>query len=68
LIWLRLFETTAGDETSSTGRVVTGHHEVSCSQHLRPIGLPLRGCPETKSLKNKILRHISGKTKNGIIG
>src|ERR687896_1179402 len=38
---LRLFETTAGDETSSTGRVGTGHNEVSCSQHLRPIGLPL---------------------------
>src|SRR5215217_220199 len=38
---MRLFETTAGDETSSTGRIVTGNHEVSCSQHSRPIGLPL---------------------------
>jgi transposase len=27
-----VFETTAGDETSSTGRVVTGNHEGSCSK------------------------------------
>jgi hypothetical protein len=38
---LRLFEATAGDDTSSTGRVGTGNHEVSCSQHSSPIGLPL---------------------------
>jgi hypothetical protein len=30
--------------------------------------LPLRGCPETKALKNKILCHVLGKTKNGITG
>jgi hypothetical protein len=28
----------------------------------------LRGCPETKSLKNNILCHVLGKTKNGITG
>jgi hypothetical protein len=28
----------------------------------------LRGCPETKALKNSILCHVLGKTKNGITG
>jgi hypothetical protein len=28
----------------------------------------VRGCPETKALKNKILCHVLGKTKNGITG
>ena len=28
----------------------------------------LRGCPETKALKNNILCHDLGKTKNGITG
>jgi hypothetical protein len=28
----------------------------------------LRGCPETKALKNNILCHVLGKTKNGITG
>ena len=37
------------------GRVVTGNYEVSCSQYLRPIGLPLNPMECGKFRKLKIL-------------
>jgi hypothetical protein len=61
LILLRLFEDTAGDETSSTGRVVTGNHEVSCSQHSRPMGLPLNPMECEKAYVQDYLRRYGAR-------